>query len=280
VNRIIISLLIASSVGGFQTHCDVIAQYSWIQKMAQEDMATVADITHYQYTKYTVPGLGIFYLDDLDDIIKNVLKKGEVWEQKEVDVIKKYAKQGTIALDIGAHIGTHTITMAHAVGEKGCVISFEPQKKIYAELVMNLKENGCTNVLPLRRVVGEKAGTVYLAPPLTGNEGGRFIVATKTSDAVEMITLDSLHLHNVSFIKIDVENLEEKVLEGAHATIARNRPIMLIELCGNHIKSSLDRENRVAVRKRIVQKLSDLNYVVSYVSGFDYLVVPKEYVIQ
>jgi FkbM family methyltransferase len=47
--------------------------------------------------------------------------------------------------------------------------------------------------------------------------------------SINVITLDSLNLDNISMIKIDVENHENEVLEGAKQTILRNKPIVFIE---------------------------------------------------
>jgi hypothetical protein len=52
---------------------------------------------------------------------------------------------------------------------------------------------------------------------------------------VEMRTLDEVGLAGVRFVKADVEGGEREVLDGARATIARDRPIILLELLsGTH----------------------------------------------
>jgi hypothetical protein len=52
---------------------------------------------------------------------------------------------------------------------------------------------------------------------------------------VEVGTLDAFGFTDVRFIKADVEGSEREVLEGARATIARSRPIILLELLsGTH----------------------------------------------
>ncbi len=43
------------------------------------------------------------------------------------------------------------------------------------------------------------------------------------------MTLDSLGLNEVSFIKIDVEGMERAVLRGASETLSRDRPILYVE---------------------------------------------------
>lgn len=50
------------------------------------------------------------------------------------------------------------------------------------------------------------------------------------SITVPMVTLDSLGLEDVTFIKIDVDGHEVPVLRGAAGTIARDRPRLLIEV--------------------------------------------------
>jgi hypothetical protein len=56
----------------------------------------------------------------------------------------------------------------------------------------------------------------------------------KTYD-VETRTLDEVGLAGVRFVKADVEGGEREVLDGARATIARDRPIILLELLsGTH----------------------------------------------
>lgn len=253
-------------------------QYPEIKKISDQDVLAVSNFSLDGYKKCFIPNLGVFYLDDIEDIIKNRLKKNFSWEPDEVEIIKKYVKPATIVIDIGAHIGTHTFTMAKSVGSDGLVISFEPQKKIYSELVMNLKENGYTNVLPIRRAIGDSNKIVSLSDPQVGNEGGRFIGFGSSSETAEMITLDSLKLNSVSFIKIDVENLEEQVLDGAFKTIMRNRPFMLIEIRGNDGKAKQDNENTQEAFARVIKKIQGLGYVLKNVWWRDFLAIPQEYI--
>src|SRR5215831_8306954 len=62
----------------------------------------------------------------------------------------------------------------------------------------------------------------------------------KTYD-VEIRTLDEVGLAGVRFVKADVEGGEREVLDGARETIARDRPIILLELLsGTHENPAAD----------------------------------------
>ena len=184
------------------------------------------------YSVCLVPQQGSFYLDSINDTIKNVLARGSPWEFATDQVIYQYTKSGTVALDIGAHIGTHTVTLSRAVGADGVVIAFEPNPKIYRELCMNLILNGCTNVIPVQCALGDHDGKVSLSTPAR-NEGGTYVV-TNREGTVELRMLDDFGLQNISFIKMDVESYEEMVLAGAKKTIMASQPVIILEILGNN----------------------------------------------
>ena len=58
---------------------------------------------------------------------------------------------------------------------------------------------------------------------------------------VQTARLDDYQLPPVGFIKIDVEGHEEAVLRGAAQTIARNRPVLMIEIEERHNPGALGR---------------------------------------
>jgi hypothetical protein len=44
-----------------------------------------------------------------------------------VEVLQSFLRPGDVVLDVGAHLGSHTIAFAHMVGPGGAVHAFEPQ---------------------------------------------------------------------------------------------------------------------------------------------------------
>lgn len=232
----------------------------------------ILDFPKDDYKLHRVAGYS-FFLDDIDDCIKNVLKQNIPWEKETAAVLKKYTPAGTTALDIGAHIGTHTITLSKAVGPLGKVICFEPQPKIFRELCMNLVSNKCDNVVVYNYAVGDVQKTCYLGDPIPNNEGARYLDANG-GEEVYQITVDSLNLSNVSFIKIDVENREEFALAGCRETILRNKPVILVEIRGNKVKAAMDSENIPTVKNKILRQIESYGYQTLFFSCDDYLAIP------
>lgn len=218
-----------------------------------------------QYQIYDVPGLGSFYIDYLHDTIKRTLSGGHIWEPNIVNLIKQHARKGSIVVDLGSHIGTHLVSMSKAVGEDGLVFGFEPQIKIFSELVQNMQLNQCQNVIAYRCAVGRSFGEVQMGIPYTSNEGGCFV--GHGGDFAPLIPLDSLNLENVSLMKIDVECYEDEVLAGAHETIIRNRPHIIIELAD-------DTTSRAEKRDATIRHLEGMGYRLTKLWGWDWFASP------
>jgi len=175
-----------------------------------------------------------FFVEKTDrlDGIKQIVSKGEVWEEAFLELMAKYIKPGSAVIDAGAYIGTHALAMAKMTGPRGRVYAFEPQKKVFRELVFNLIENHNQNVIPLRFALGENTRIVEMDKSENGLDG--IVRVGQGGDQAELRTIDSFKLRNISFIKIDVEGYEDQVLEGARQTLADNRnPPILIENVGN-----------------------------------------------
>jgi FkbM family methyltransferase len=153
------------------------------------------------------------------------------FSHEETKAFAQFLKPGMTVIDIGANIGAHTLYFAQAVGPAGRVTAFEPQPVIHRLLCANLALNDIANVRPLQMGVGQENGRAFV-PALdyaqVGNFGG-VALAKQGTEQVTVISIDSLELERCDFIKVDVEGMEEDVLAGAAATIARCRPVLYVE---------------------------------------------------
>jgi FkbM family methyltransferase len=62
------------------------------------------------------------------------------------------------ALDVGAHIGSHTVGLSRAVGPTGRVLAFEPQQSLYDVLEANSALSGLNNIDSRKVAVGACSG--------------------------------------------------------------------------------------------------------------------------
>jgi FkbM family methyltransferase len=237
----------------------------------QEMQAYLETFPKEQYKVTIIRGGGRFYLDDTQDEIKNFLRKGGIWEENVVTLLTKYVKPDTTVIDAGAFIGTHTLFMSKYVGKKGRVYAFEPQRKIYRELVHNLKLNHIKNVVPLRFALGSGSEIIEMNPAAQGNEGGTGI--GQGGDKAELRTIDSFGFRNVSLIKIDVEGFEDYVIEGAKETIQRYRPILVVEIAGGKDDQKAPPEMKVRV-DRSKERIVKLGYSIERMDRHNFLAKP------
>jgi FkbM family methyltransferase len=139
-----------------------------------------------------------------------------------------------IAIDVGANEGLYSYVLAKLFDR---VEAFEPNEAASAEL----RGYDCPKInlhrVALSRSEGERTLHVPILAHGVVNVGyGSLERETLppsenvTTQIVQTRTLDSYGFENVVFIKIDVEGHELQVLEGATETVARCRPIMLLEI--------------------------------------------------
>ena len=208
------------------------------------------------YRKYETP-VGVICAEiDLRDQIKRSLAAGETWEPHVVEQLNRLVKPGTVVVDVGAHMGAHTLRMARLVGKGGHVVAFEPQIKLYEELLVNLGLNDLTNVRAEFAALGREPGLVEMGPAPDVSEGMARIGTG--GNRVQLRTLDTYGLTRVSVIKIDVEGFEYEVLEGSRATILREHPAILVE-----IKSFN--------RQKVARFFSEIDYDSVFLAGGDHL---------
>jgi FkbM family methyltransferase len=146
------------------------------------------------------------------------------WQLDHLDRALEFVTDWSIAVDGGAHVGSWTLAMAKRFGR---VLAFEPAPDTALCLKANLI--GIGNVWIHEKALGEAPGLAGMAEDTKydgGNTGGRYLSG---AGSVEIMTLDSLDLPWLGFLKLDVEGYEVFALRGAAETIARCRPVVMIE---------------------------------------------------
>jgi len=161
------------------------------------------------------------------------------------------ARPGTI-VDAGAHSGQFTLPLAQLKGVR--VVAFEPLPDVSQQLREELRARYGGVMPPHVQVysaaLGDSPGRARLSiPRIHGGEIKQWASIAKTFDdvlaeapegldvvrlEVDVWTLDSLGLGDVTAMKVDVEGHELAVLKGAHDTILRCRPFITVELEERH----------------------------------------------
>jgi FkbM family methyltransferase len=136
-------------------------------------------------------------------------------------------------LDIGANLGVTSCILADLV-PKGRVCAVEAGLGNYRHLVENLDKNGHPTVEARHCAVSDAPGTLRFVENWAYGGIADGILDDRT-DSIEVpaVTVDGivaeLGLDRVDLIKIDVEGAEPRVLRGAHETVRRCNPIVLME---------------------------------------------------
>lgn len=209
--------------------------------------------------------------DDPEDSVKQVLMTGHPYEGTLSLMLQAIAKPGTIAIDIGAHVGVHTIFLSRKVGSSGAVISFEPNKKLYMEHLYNLEFNNCENVIPICKGLGENAKKETLHRITIEQEDA----LEGEGDEIEIVPLDSFELTNVSVIKMDVENYEYFVLKGAKNTLLKNKPPLLFECWLGYEYGKKDEVHQRENFMRVMDLLDSYGYDIHIIYNCDFLAIPR-----
>lgn len=145
-------------------------------------------------------------------------------------VIRRYAKPGTAAVDVGANLGFLSLAMADCVGSGGRVFAVEPNAALHGYLARLMHLNAIDNVELSCCACTETAGTVRFA--VDRNDHTQFGISEDGTSQVEARPLDAVLAGNslpVSLLKIDVEGHEPEVLKGARATLRKHRPTVVFE---------------------------------------------------
>ncbi len=128
------------------------------------------------------------------------------------------AKNDTV-IDLGANIGIFTI-LAGIKAREGRVIALEPEKQNYQFLCENIRSNSLSNIEPYQLAISNIDGLLDLHVANPGNNTileehqGKLTKGTQKVEAISMRGLIAkFHLHEINFLKIDVEGAEFQIFQ-------------------------------------------------------------------
>lgn len=187
-----------------------------------------------------------------DCAVNKAISEGVLWEPHIINYLKINANKNKDFVDIGSNFGWHSL-IAHK--HFNHVHSFEPQESLCILQQQSVKNSNISNISVHNVALSDCAGTGELNPvsyDSTFNTGD--VSIGSGGEFIDIKTLDSYQLSNIAVIKIDVQGLEYKVIQGAERTIWENRPDIIVELENIH----LVKQNTNA--RAVMELLRSMNY--------------------
>jgi len=178
---------------------------------------------------------GAFVYNENDSLIGRSIHEYGEFAEGEVEVFQQLVNPGDVVVDVGAGTGVHTVILARLAGENGAVLAFEPQRLSFQALCANVALNSLTNVYTRNVVVGLEGGRIKvptLDPTRRINFGAFSVKGHARGEPVGMLTIDALELSRCHFIRIDVGEMARDVVVGGERTIAKNKPILYVNVAG------------------------------------------------
>jgi len=161
------------------------------------------------------------------------------YEEDVQHCLIKHVKEGMTVFNVGAHIGFFSLGLCCLVGDKGKVISFEPNPQVFKRLTEHVTLNGidgriCAEMCAL----GDVDGSAEFSMALSHTQG-RFVdlpyVEPGLVIQVSCKRLDT-YIHEggpvPDVVLMDVEHAEGRVLRGMAEIMDKHRPIIVLEMHG------------------------------------------------
>ena len=138
--------------------------------------------------------------------------------------------------DLGAHIGTFTLSVLKKIGANSKVLCVEGNKKTYDLLCENTKMYN--NILNLNKFIGNDGNHKYEYKKIDKNSGGGHLIKSYF-EKIETISIDKLvnNYFSPDYIKIDIEGFESIAVKNC-TYIQKHTPILYIELNDESLKKN------------------------------------------
>ena len=156
-------------------------------------------------------------LDPAEFIDAALLFLPQMYDAEELNTLKTLVKDDWSVVDIGAHIGFYSLTLANLVSQ-GSVLAIEAAPSNALRFQKNVELNPkLKNIKLLINGVSDKIETLSMGISTTGNTSGNsFLSGSSTRIDVTckplMELINEAGLDRIDFMKMDIEGFEFRVL--------------------------------------------------------------------
>jgi len=217
-------------------------------------------------------GLGVrMKLSPFYQLDRSIIAFGE-YDQPLHEFFRRFVRPGMVCIDAGANIGDSTLHLAKLVGPTGRVYAFEPAPFPRLRLAEHVAANNFddrVSISPCALADHAGSATLSYSQPEVENQGMGSLVnrdnhVVTQSVEVPLQALDAfvseMKIAKIDLIKVDIQGAEPMFLRGARATLARQRPVMCMEL------SPLDLAASGLDSAELVGMLEGIGYAVHVLS--------------
>jgi FkbM family methyltransferase len=188
--------------------------------------------------------VGRLLLPETDQVLVPWIQSRGTWSPEDGNFMRQHVRPGMAALDVGAHCGYFALLLAQLVGPGGSVVAVEPEPGNHALLRENVSHAGLDNVRIIHAAAWRRSGSVpiSISPDNSGDHRAYEFDSGRKTIEVPALALDDLDppLAALDFVKLDAQGTEHHALEGMRETIARFRPLMLVEFWPDGIRDGGD----------------------------------------
>jgi FkbM family methyltransferase len=181
------------------------------------------------------------FIDPSDDLDREFYLG--TFEPAMRELIARTVHDGDTCIDIGAQKGYVSLILAKAVGSKGRVLSFEPDKRAAAKLAANINRANQHVIEVFHCALGEREGSCRFVLSKVLGWSSRFpneLAKTAIAETVEVNvhSLDEMiarkelvvDASRLSFIKLDAEGSEPLILKGMRSLVSAATPVLFMEV--------------------------------------------------
>jgi FkbM family methyltransferase len=173
--------------------------------------------------------VGTLLLPADDQVVRPWMAQYGTWEPEEAALLRGLAPEGGHVVDLGAHVGYHTLVAAAAVGPAGRVTAVEANPDNARLLRANVAAAGATQVTVVHAAAWDSPGRVRLNVS-SENSGDHRVGGRTWGRGIRAVTVDSLvGDRRVDVVKSDLQGRDHVALRGMAETIRRWHPVVLTE---------------------------------------------------
>ena len=210
------------SIGPFYSRSSLNKFYQWYRDLCKTSLAQDLNIS-----KSTTKGYaGLIFSPQ---IIRKRIFNSQILDLHKSSFMLgqalKFIPAGKATIDVGANTGMYSSEFS-----KKCdnVYSFECVDPVFTQLLNTASKY--TNITPIKKAVGDSCiQTSFYIDDNRLSNSGLFKQVSGSKIALDVVSIDSLNLRDIGFIKIDTEGTELDVIMGATNTIKENMPIVMVE---------------------------------------------------